>query len=432
MTKKTLLILLALILFINPKTLANPRISSGSAILMETETGQILFDKDSDKKQFPASITKVLTALVVLERNNLTDSVVVGSDVPYLIEPGSSAIYLLPGEKLTVEQLMYGLMVESANDAAVTLAQRTGGSIPGFAKLMNEKAKELGATNSNFVNPNGLHSDNHYTTAHDMALIMREAIKNPTLLKLMKTSNYVIPATNKQQTRYLWTKNRLFKSDTDEFFYDKVIASKTGYTSMAKNTLVSAAEKNGMKLISVVLQSNGPEVFHDTISMFDYGFDHYEPSTLVSKNQLIKKQEINNATSPLTIVSRSTVKYIKNKDETKEIQPNIKISNNLSSSIKQGDKIGTVEYIVGNHTIGKAELVAGNEVKSKSAIYNNKISKSSIWAVAGVILLYLIIRILVYLKNVKIRKRNYSRRYGLTYGKSIYKPKSRRNQYSRY
>lgn len=432
MTKKTFLITLVLILFINPKTFANPSISSGSAILMEAETGQILYDKNSDEKQFPASITKVLTAIVALERNNINDVVTVGNDVPNQIEIGSSSIYLIPGEKLTLEQLMYGLLVESGNDAAVAIAEHTAGSVAGFSKLMNEKAKKLGATNSNFVNPNGLHDDNHYTTAHDMALIMREAIKNPTLLKLMTTTNYVIPATNKQQTRYLWTKNRLFKSKTSEFYYDHLIASKTGFTDIAKNTLVSAAEKDGMDLITVVLQSNGPEAYKDTISMFEYGFENYEPEILVNKDQLIKEQEIKNATSPLTIVSRSTVTYIKSKNETKEIEPTIKISNDLSSSIKLGEKIGTVEYVVDNHTIGKTELIAGNEVISKSSIERNKILKSSIWAIPGLILLYLIARVLVYLKNVKIRRRNYSRRYGLTYGKSIRNSKSRRSEYYRY
>ncbi|WP_193708243.1 D-alanyl-D-alanine carboxypeptidase family protein [Alkalibaculum sporogenes] len=427
MTKKVLIIIFALVVFINSRALANPNIESGSAMLMEADTGQILYDKNSNVKQYPASITKVLTAIIALEHNELEDVVVVGNDVPNQIESGSSAIYLIPDEKLTMEQLMYGLLVESGNDVAVAIAEQTSGSVEEFSKLMNAKAKALGANDSNFVNPHGLHNENHYTTAHDMALIMREAIKNPILLNLMTTKNYIIPETNKQDTRYLWTKNRLYRSDTGEFFYDKVIASKTGFTSVARNTLLSAAEENGMRLIAVVLQSNGVASYSDTINMFEYGFDNFVTSTLVNKNEFIQEYSIQDATSPLKIVSRSTVKYVVNKDNDKEIVASINISKDLSPSIKEGEKIGTVEYSLDATKIAEADLVSGNELESVNSVRFNKIIKSLVWVLPGILGLYIFARLYVFVKNTQIRKRRYKRQSAIKYIK-----KSSNNEYSKY
>lgn len=427
MTRKVLMMVFAILLIFNTTALANPTVFSDSAILMEAETGQILFEKNAHGKQYPASITKVLTAIVALEHNKLDDIVVIGDNVPYEIEAGSSAIYLLPQEKLTIEQLMYGLLVESANDAAVAIAQHTSGSVAEFAQLMNAKAKELGTKNSNFVNPNGLHDDNHYTTAHDMALIMREAIKNPTLLKMMTTVNYTIPATNKQQTRYLWTKNKLFKTQTNDFYYDKTIASKTGYTTKAGNTLVSAASENDMNLVTVVLKSNGQEIYKDTIHMFQYGFENFQKSTLVNKDDFIKEYKVKNASSPLKLVSRSTLKYISPKAEAVEIQSNITIAEDISPSVKKGEKIGTVEYTMADQAIGKVDLVADNEVESQFKVLLGKIAKVILTIFLGLIALYIILRVYVLLRNKQIRRRRKRRPYGMNYMK-----RTRKDEYSKY
>ena len=435
MEKKIVTLLLILIITIQPITHANtdPNILSPAAILMDAETGQVLYDKSAKERLYPASITKVLTAIIALEKNeNLNEKVIIGKDVPYQIASNSSAIYLLPGEVVTLEQLMYALMVESANDAAVAIAEHTAGSVENFAKLMNDKAKELGATDSHFINPHGLHSEDHYTTAYDMALIMKEAIKNPVLRKLMTTSNYIIPETNEQQTRYLWTKNRLYKSEGDEFYNDKVIASKTGFTTEAKNTLISAAENNGMSLIAVVLNGQSASTYYDTSALFDYGFTSFETSTLIRKDDFVKEQGIEKGSKPLQIVSRSTIKYVKTKNNSDNINETIKISQNLPSTISKGDVIGTIEYSVGNEKVGEAQLVAGNEVLSSSAIRIQKLKDSLIYLIPTLLLLYIFARIYVYIRNTQIRKRRIRKKYGITYGSVPRRRRSQRSQYYRY
>lgn len=435
MEKKILALLLMFIVTIQPITYANtePNTLSPSAILMDAETGQVLYDKNAKERLYPASITKVLTAIIALEENeNLNEKVIIGKDVPYQIVSNSSAIYLLPGEVVTLEQLMYALMVESANDAAVAIAEHTAGSVENFAKLMNNKAKELGATDSHFTNPHGLHSEDHYTTAYDMALIMKEAIKEPVLRKLMTTSNYIIPETNKQQTRYLWTKNRLYKNEDDEFYNDKVIASKTGFTTEAKNTLVSAAENNDMSLITVVLDGQSASTYYDTSALFDYGFASFETSTLIRKDDFVKEQEIEKGSNPLQIVSRSTVKYVKTKDNSDEINETIKLSQNLPSTISKGEAIGKIEYSVGNEKVGEAQLVAGNEVLSSSAVRIQKLKGSIIYLIPALLLLYILARIYVHIRNTRIRKRRIRKKYGITYGSVPRRRRSQRSQYYRY
>ena len=248
----------------------------------------------------------------------------------------------------------------------------------------------------------------------------------------MSTSNYIIPETNKQQTRYLWTKNRLYKDQSDEFYNDKVIASKTGYTTEANNTLVSAAQDDNMKLIAVALNGQSTSAFSDTSALFDYGFTSFEASTLIRKDDFVKEQKIEKVSKPIQIVSRSTVKYLKTKDNGDEIHETIKLSENLPSSISKSDIIGTIEYSVGDEKIGEAQLVAGNEVLSKSAVTIQKLKGSVVYIIPGILLLYILARIYVHIRNTQIRKRKFRRKYGITYGRVPRRRRSRRGQSYRY
>src|SRR5690554_408796 len=196
MRRKIIFLTICIFLFLSNNVFASPNIASPSAILINSKSGQILYEKNVDEKFFPASITKVMTALLLLEEENLEKVVEINEDVPYLIEKGSSQIYLITGEKLTREQLLFALLVDSANDAADAIAQDLSGSVEKFAEKMNEKAKQLGAVNTNFVNPHGLHDDKHYTTARDMSIIAREAMRNPKFREVVTTERYIIPATN--------------------------------------------------------------------------------------------------------------------------------------------------------------------------------------------------------------------------------------------
>ena len=219
-TKKTITITLIILLLINLMPLVSfaasepPDIIGETAIVIDAKTGQVLYNKNMHDQRYPASTTKLITALLAIENLDLSKTVTIDAETPFT---EGSRIYLLEGENVTVEQLLYALMLESANDAAVALGKEIAGTVPAFAEMMNRKAIELGAKNTNFVNPNGLHDDNHLSTAYDLAMIAKEAMKNEKIRELVTTYRYVIPATNKQETRYLYNTNRLLYDEKPKY-----------------------------------------------------------------------------------------------------------------------------------------------------------------------------------------------------------------------
>lgn len=254
----------------NASNIAQPQIASEGAVLLDAQTGTILFGKNAETRYYPASITKLMTALLVAERTNLSDTVVYSKTATTNLESGAVTLGLVEGDRLTVEQSLYGLMLKSANEVANGLAEHVSGSVSGFAALMNAKAKELGCTNTNFVNPNGLTSSSHYTTPRDMALIARAAFQNDKVRKVTSTVSYQIPATKKAGARTITMGHKMINSG-DARYYPGVIGGKTGYTSAAGNTLVTCAEKNGVRLIAVVMKSKSTH-YADTKALLDYGF----------------------------------------------------------------------------------------------------------------------------------------------------------------
>lgn len=256
-----------------------PDIKNETGVLMEVSTGQILFDKDMDEIRYPASTTKVMTALLILELVEDLNAKVTFTDVitPDLV-PGNSTINARVGEELTVEQCLYAILLASANEVCTQMAVYTTGSVETFTEMMNQRAAELGCKNTHFVNANGLPDPNHYSTAHDLALILAEAVKNPAFCKVAGAAKYTIPATNKTPyDRNLENSNKLLTEG--DFHYDKAIAGKTGHTEAAKNTLVTAAAWEDMTLVCVVMRSDGTDRFTDTTELFNYGFNnfHKEP-----------------------------------------------------------------------------------------------------------------------------------------------------------
>lgn len=257
-----------------------PEISEKTGVLMEASTGQILFDKGMDEIRYPASTTKVMTALLILENVEDLSQVVTFTDVitPDL-EPGNSTINAQVGEQLTVEQCLYAIMLASANEVCTQMAVYVAGSVENFVSMMNDRAAELGCQNTHFVNANGLPDPNHYTTAHDLALILAAATQNEDFCRISGSAAYTIPATNMTSSpRNLENSNALIKDG--EYHYEGVIAGKTGHTEAAKNTLVTAASKNDMTLVCVVLRSEGEDRFIDTVSLFDYGFNNFHRTPL--------------------------------------------------------------------------------------------------------------------------------------------------------
>lgn len=266
------------------KELQTPSVQAEGAYLYNATTGETLFEKNGSKTFYPASITKLMTALLVLENCKLEDVVTYHSSAVDNLESGAVKLGLTEGDTLTVKDSLYALLLKSANDVAAGLAEHVAGSQEAFSKMMNERAKALGCTNTNFENPHGLNNSNHYTTPHDMALIAAEAFKNSTLCEINSTLSYTIPATKKVTTaRTIALGHKMFYKN-DSRYYEGIIGGKTGYTSKAGNTLVSCVEKDGVRLIAVVLKSSQSH-YQDTKAMLDYGF------------QFVKQEQVNSGTA---------------------------------------------------------------------------------------------------------------------------------------
>lgn len=251
-------------------------IQAAAGVVMDLDTGAVLYSKNCDRKLYPASITKIMTALLVLENADL-DAVMTCSPIVYELEENASNTGLSEGEQMTIRDALYTLMLESANDTANALAEYVGGSLEGFAQMMNEKAASLGCTDTHFSNPSGLHADDHYTTAHDMALIAQAAYANEGFRKLCSTVEYEVDPTNMyEETRYLSNHHQMLKDDT-EYYTSWCTGGKTGFTQMAWNTLVTYGEKDGMRLVCVLLHGNGAKQnYLETIDLLNYGFNNFQ------------------------------------------------------------------------------------------------------------------------------------------------------------
>jgi len=251
-----------------------PSVYADAAIVMEASTGLILYEKDIYDAHYPASITKIMTSLLALENSDLDEIVTMSHEAEWDVDFDSSRIGLVEGEQLTLEDALYGVMLESANEVSYAVGEHVAnGPIDDFSAMMNSRAKELGAVNTNFVNPHGLHDDNHYTCAYDMALISRAAIMLPEFRKITGSRTYTIPATNKNVARPLANHHRFIRKTMN---YDGTIGGKTGGTDEAKTTLVTYAERNGLTLIAVVLHvDTGLHAYEDTAKILDFAFDNY-------------------------------------------------------------------------------------------------------------------------------------------------------------
>lgn len=249
-----------------------PVVNAASAILMEADTGTILYAKDIHAHHYPASTTKILTTLIASERCSLNEIVTFSSDAVFGIPKDSNHIAMDVGDTLTMEQCFNAILIRSANEVSYAVAEHIGETWSGFADIMNARAKELGCVDSNFVNPNGLPDENHYTSAYDLAMIGRAFFANEMLCKMTTTSQLIIP--KEEEDLLEWNKMELLPGRT--YAYEYLVGCKTGYTNDARSTLVSCAEKDGLKLICVVLKDESPSHYEDTIALFDYGFGNFD------------------------------------------------------------------------------------------------------------------------------------------------------------
>lgn len=259
-----------------------PSVSAQSAILMDANTGVILYAKNIHEKLYPASTTKILTCLIAMEQGNLDDMVNFSHEAVFTVPVGGSNMGMDEGESITLEECLYGILVGSANEVANAVGEHISGSISAFIDLMNQRAEELGCTDSHFMNANGLHDTDHYTSVYDMALISSKFFENEMLCKIGNTSRYHFEATATQPDDFFKdNKHKLVNGETP---YEGIVGGKTGYTDDARQTLVTCAERNGMKLICVVFKEESPSQFTDTVDLFDYGFNNFQVMN-ISENE---------------------------------------------------------------------------------------------------------------------------------------------------
>lgn len=253
-----------------------PDIYGETAVLMNADTGAILYNKGMNEKRYPASITKIMTCLLALEHSGLDEQVTFTETCLADQAAGSGNIGMQVGEVLTMKQCLLALMIQSANDVATQIAEHVAGSVSTFADMMNQKAQELGCSNTHFVNASGMPDDNHYTTAYDMALIFREAIKNDTFREIIGTQSFTLQATNMNPESRTFTTHHPLVAQTAPEYYEGCFGGKTGITNAARSTLVSGAERNGTTLIAVTLRADLGELCQDQIKLFDYGFNNFQ------------------------------------------------------------------------------------------------------------------------------------------------------------
>lgn len=375
--KKVFIILLWLFLIFIPigqvfsaDSAEQPSISAASAILLDNKTGKVLYNKNENKKMYPASTTKILTAIIVIENCNLDTIATASYDAIMSIPDGYSTANIQIGEQLTIEQLLELLLVHSANDAANVLAEFVGGSTDSFVSIMNTKINELGLTNSHFTNVYGLHDDNHYTTAHDLAFIMKYCLNNNTFRKIAGQASCAIPATNKYGTRSYNSTNELLVPNST-YYYKYLTTGKTGFTSQAKECLVSSAYKNNLELIGVVLGSTNR--FADTRNIYEYAYSNYSIKTIATEKDIATNIKISNATAETEnlnlLISETVSVLINNSQNISEIQPEIILNDNIKAPIEEGSTLGKIKYNVNGVTYSTNIIAEHNVEQSKYPFY---------------------------------------------------------------
>lgn len=417
-------------------------LTAEAAILMDATSGQILYEKNSDTKQYPASITKLMTILLALEKMeteniHLTDTITFSHDAIYTIEPGSSHIAIQEGETLTLEQVLYGIILQSANECSNGIAEFVDGSTEAFAKHMTARAKELGCQNTNFVNANGLFDKDHYTTAHDMALITKQLLTHDTYRKLVEKTYYEIPPTNKQdEIRYLHGQHQMLNKHS-LYYYPEAKGGKTGFTNEALNTLVTFAKKRDTELIVVVLKCAGAQHYVDTKTLFDYGFDNYKTVKAISATDISQdvtvtetlQNKTNTKQTISAILEQDVYVTIPKQGSVADIQQTITCNDTVSVPITKDDILGTLTLSYEGKPIARANLVASDavaettkeELAQISAKKRSDIFKTIALVVIGILLLlfmaFLAYRYLLYQKQERQRaKRKAARKRRLQQG----------------
>ena len=346
------------------------QIYSAGSVLMDASTGKVLLQKDMNLQLYPASTTKILTAIIAIEKLDLTSKLTASRSAIMAIPSGYSNAGIKVGESLSVNDLLEMFLIHSANEVGYIFAEEISGNIENFANLMNQKALELGCTNTHFTNPSGIHDENHYTTAYDMALITQYCMKNQTFRDIVSMASCTISATDKYQERYFKNTNDLLDSKS-KYYYQYAIGIKTGFTTQAKNCLIAASKKDNLELITVVL---GAEATPDgrsgryvsTINLFEYGFNNYGIKQVASANTAIKTLSVENATKDskdLSLVLKDNISVLASTNtDLSNLDGSIELKENISAPIAEGETLGKITYNIDGIDYS-SDLVASHNVE---------------------------------------------------------------------
>lgn len=333
-----------------------PEITAKSAIVIEASTGKVLYNKHAEERRYPASTTKIMTLITALEYGKL-DDVVTASENAASTE--GSSLWLESGEQLTLLDMLYGVMLISGNDATVAVAEHISGSVENFAKQMTAKAHSIGALNSNFTNSSGLPDEAHYTTAHDLAKITAYGYKNPLFTQIVSTKHKVIPWPGKDFDRDLYNENKLL------WLYDGANGVKTGYTDAAGRCLVSAANREGIQIIAVVLDSE--YMWEDSIKLLDFGYSKLTKQAFVRKDDLLKTIAVNEGKAgQVRLLAANDIVLPVADNELDKFTTIIDAPSKVVAPVTVGQKLGTVRVMYDNVEVGTTDLIADRTVERKS------------------------------------------------------------------
>ena len=328
-------------------SLPAPAVSAKSAVLIEVESGEIILAKNIDERLPMASTTKIMTALVAIENADISKTVSVS---PEAVGVEGSSVYLYAEERLTLEDLLYAMMLESANDAATAIAIEVGGSVEGFAALMNDKARTMGLTDTSFENPHGLDGEDHYTTAYELALITREAMSNQKFREICTTYKKTIPLNETEGVRLLINHNKLLRS------YDGAIGVKTGFTKKSGRCLVSAAERGGLEFIAVTL--GAPDDWRDHSAMLDYGFSLYEARVLCDIGSFSYIMPLSGGDTDHVMLENAQKITVILPRGTNEIKCVVELPKFCLAPIREGEEIGKLVYYLNGERIAESAIIA--------------------------------------------------------------------------
>lgn len=420
-----------IILFMTPFTAKadiywpeGPEITTPYAVVMDTNSGAVLYEKDSHEQNYPASITKVMTTLLALEHCEMDEIVIFSDDAINLNQGDTSHIARDYGEEMTIEQCVYAIMLESANECSYAVAehvgQKLGGDYQTFIDMMNEKAKELGCTNTHFNNSNGLPDPDHWTCPYDMALIGAEAYKNESFREIIGCRSYRIPPTNKHADITPLNNHHAMISNykTTDHLYEYCTGGKTGYTDIAKSTLITFAEKDGLSLVCVVMHTNAPNQYIDTRTLFDYCFQNFQAVSLVeySEEGLTQNKNKGIMNSHESFVDLNEESYVvlpitADFSDVKMIQEDTDLPDGM---------IARLQYTYGDHVVGKVNVVPSKAVVENNYFkMENTIVEKNVVEIKAATLVVLVILFVVFIIGIIIAKRIYDNYYLIRHNMNV-------------